>query len=87
MYTKCPMCDGSLLKAEKSFSDRMVRDGNSVYECDKNKSHRFWCHPFRHNLLKWHPNTSVSGGQWHKAFEYEDGKIVKIHVNTESIGQ
>ena len=35
----CPICGGDLKRIRPQ---KLVLDGNSVFECSKNASHRFW---------------------------------------------
>jgi len=35
-----------------------VMDGNSVFQCKKDETHRFWIHPFSFLEVHWHPKAT-----------------------------
>jgi hypothetical protein len=83
---KCPICCSQLLEVIDT-GRRYILDGNTIFQCQNEKTHRFWRHPFSNNILRWYPNAVVDGFIWYKAYEYEEGKITKIYINEETIGQ
>lgn len=86
MKDNCPICFGKLEQVK--HRGIRVMDGNSVYQCVEDVTHRFWSHPFSYKVLRLYPNASIMCHEWLKAYEYDNrGDLIFIHINEKAIGE
>ena len=72
-YIKCPMCEnGKLEQLKEEFYHLEVMDGNIIYLCTKNKTHRFWSHPFNWHNIYYDPNVEHAHGKKLQHYCFED---------------
>ena len=65
---KCPICSGELLEIERE-SFITVMDGNSCYHCTKDRTHKFWSHPFNWKALHYNPTVSETDWIWERQWQ------------------
>ncbi len=73
----CPICGAKIDYVEERYM--MVMDGNSVYQCEADSTHRFWIHPFSHRDIHWHPESSVTNWKSLRTWKIlDDGTYTEI---------
>lgn len=78
----CPICGENLKELECSVE---VRDGNTVYQCEKNKYHKFWIHPFQNDTIHWYPGASAEKWDSFCCWKIRNENYVEISVRFDEI--
>lgn len=70
MKNKCPKCDGNISHIKENNILMRVLDGNLVYECDNNDTHKFWRNMREDDVLHYNPNSSETNFDSLADYEY-----------------
>lgn len=74
----CPLCDSKLLIEDEI---RTIMDGNTVYQCTKEKFHRFWINPRSSHLICYNHEANQENFNSLIAWDIKTGQII---INSES---
>ncbi len=80
MEVKCPICKGKLIKQESIIQ---VMDGNTIYKCDLDSSHKFWRNPRQWEVINLNPNASETNWKYNRRWEIVDKEYEEMDLMIE----